>query len=48
MAADLKGVLTTLSNALPLGLVDVFAPGHTATHAVVARALAMGVLEARR
>jgi UDP-3-O-[3-hydroxymyristoyl] N-acetylglucosamine deacetylase len=50
---DLVGDLA-LHGGPPLGVVDAFAPGHTATHAVVARALASGVLardtraEARR
>jgi UDP-3-O-[3-hydroxymyristoyl] N-acetylglucosamine deacetylase len=50
---DLVGDLA-LHGGPPLGVVEAFAPGHTATHAVVARALAMGVLarpepaEARR
>jgi UDP-3-O-[3-hydroxymyristoyl] N-acetylglucosamine deacetylase len=40
---DLIGDLA-LHGGPPLGLVDAGAPGHTATHAVVARALAGGVL----
>ncbi len=40
---DLAGDLA-LYGGPPLGVVDAFAPGHTATHAVVARALALGVL----
>ena len=40
---DLVGDLT-LHGGPPVGVVEAFAPGHTATHAVVARALALGVL----
>ncbi len=40
---DLIGDLA-LYGGPPLGSVDAFAPGHTATHAVVTRALALGVL----
>jgi len=44
---DLVGDLA-LHGGPPLGVVDAFAPGHTATHAVVARALALGVLAEAR
>jgi UDP-3-O-[3-hydroxymyristoyl] N-acetylglucosamine deacetylase len=40
---DLVGDLA-LYGGPPVGLVEAFAPGHTATHAVVARALSLGVL----
>jgi UDP-3-O-[3-hydroxymyristoyl] N-acetylglucosamine deacetylase len=40
---DLIGDLA-LYRGPPLGLVEAFAPGHTASHAVAARALAEGVL----
>jgi UDP-3-O-[3-hydroxymyristoyl] N-acetylglucosamine deacetylase len=40
---DLVGDLT-LHGGPPLGIIDAFAPGHTATHAVVVRALSLGVL----
>ncbi len=40
---DLVGDLT-LHGGPPLGVVDAFAPGHTATHAVAARALSLGIL----
>ena len=40
---DLIGDLT-LYGGPPLGGIDAFAPGHTATHAVAARALSLGVL----
>ena len=40
---DLIGDLA-LHGGPPTGVVDAFAPGHTATHAVVARARALGVL----
>lgn len=40
---DLAGDLA-LYGGPPLGTVDAFAPGHTATHAIVARARAEGVL----
>ncbi len=40
---DLIGDLA-LYGGPPRGRVDTFAPGHTATHAVAARALALGVL----
>ena len=42
---DLVGDLT-LYGGPPLGMVDAIAPGHTATHAVLARALSLGVLVA--
>jgi UDP-3-O-[3-hydroxymyristoyl] N-acetylglucosamine deacetylase len=41
---DLIGDLA-LHGGPPLGLVDAFAPGHTATHAVAKRALSLGVLQ---
>ena len=40
---DLAGDLA-LYGGPPIGAIDALAPGHTATHAVAARALALGVL----
>ena len=40
---DLIGDLA-LHGGPPIGVIDAFAPGHTATHAVVARAIGLGVL----
>jgi UDP-3-O-[3-hydroxymyristoyl] N-acetylglucosamine deacetylase len=40
---DLVGDLA-LYGGPPLGVVDAIAPGHTATHAVAARALSLGIL----
>jgi len=43
---DLIGDLA-LHGGPPVGSVTAFAPGHTATHAVLARALGSGILEVR-